>query len=356
MIRLVSQRRKILLEYILKVLENDKNNLISVPWANDTIERLKRFISNGKLLRGVLVTFTEEFLYGSYSENAFKIATAIELIQTTLLINDDIIDRDNFRRGSKAIHYQYTELAKTLGIHDDSYHFGEAMGLCASYYSAFLAIKTLSEMDGLSLDLYKHIFNKFSSLMSIVGFGQMEDVFLSYVKENFTEEDIISTYVYKTSIYSFSLPMVMGALLGMKNYIDEKLIQELEFIGSNLGVIFQIRDDEIGIFSNNHILGKPVGSDIKENKKTLFTYYLLQLSSEEDKSILNKIFGKKDLTPEDIQTIRNMVRKYKIKSKVNEKIQYLSNTLKEKLKKLDVNEKFKSFVLFLINYNLSRNK
>ena len=70
---------------------------------------------------------------------------------------------------------------------------------------------------------------------------------------------------YKTGRYSFSLPLLAGAMLADA---PAELRGKLETFGESIGLLFQIRDDELGLFGDERELGKPVGSDVREGKKT----------------------------------------------------------------------------------------
>ena len=96
-------------------------------------------------------------------------------------------------------------------------------------------------------------------------------------------DDVINTYRHKTGRYTFSLPISLGALLRGSN-IDTR--HKLERMGEYLGVIFQIKDDEIGLFGDPDLTGKPNSSDLAEGKKTVFTQGLWKTMEESQKTEL----------------------------------------------------------------------
>ena len=69
------------------------------PWGPDVLERLRTFTRKGKMIRGVLVALGCEMAGGRAGAAAVRAGTAFELIQSGLLIHDDIMDRDARRRG-----------------------------------------------------------------------------------------------------------------------------------------------------------------------------------------------------------------------------------------------------------------
>lgn len=318
-------------------------------WGKDVIERLKEFSLSGKMIRGALILFAEEMFTGSYSPNALKAAVSMELFQTGLLIHDDIMDEDTTRRGKTTIFYQYAELAKTMNI-QQFYHFGESMGICVGDIAFFLGFENLANLET-SPSLLNKIYQTFSREMCFVGLGQMQDVFYSITDENLSENTILSIYLYKTSRYTFSLPLMIGAILGKAK---KHTIACLETIGENLGIIFQIKDDELGLFGEESITGKPVGSDIQENKKTLYYWYLLKYTTPEEKKQLNTLFGSSSLSKEHLSYIHSLIEKYGIQENISQKQQTLAQIVREEITSLPVAESYKKSLEELLAYNLTR--
>jgi geranylgeranyl diphosphate synthase type I len=74
------------------------------------------------------------------------------------------------------------------------------------------------------------------------------------------------------------------------------------------GLRHQIRDDGLGLTGNEKETGKPVGADIKENKKTIHRALLFEKSSPEEKETLSRLFGKKDLTNNERETVLSLLK------------------------------------------------
>jgi geranylgeranyl diphosphate synthase type I len=239
----------------------------------------------------------------------------MELFQTGFLIHDDIMDRDLFRRGRESLFYQYKSHGDREGFHD-SYHYGESMGICAGDIAFFLSFELLSELDCTSY-AKESIIKLFSYEFSSVGLAQMQDVSFGHLDESPGEEAILNLYRYKTGRYTFSLPLAIGAILAERDAQELPLLGEL---GENLGLIFQIKDDEIGLFGSVEKTGKPVGSDLKENKKNLYHYYLLRNTGPGEREKLLRIFGSGQISGDDINFIREQVTGKGIVKLINEKV------------------------------------
>ena len=181
----------------------------------------------------------------------------------------------------------------------------------------------------------------------------MDDVYISFSKEEFPEERIMNVYKYKTAIYTFSVPFTTGAVLAESHEND---LQTLYKLGEKIGIIFQIKDDEIGIFGDESEIGKPVGSDISENKKTLWRNYLFEKSSDEERVKLENIFGKSNLKRDDIDFVRKMILEKNVKEIVEGKIKKLFEEGEQLIEILNISEYYKMFLHGLMNYNINRNK
>lgn len=319
-------------------------------WFFDVLDRLYDFSISGKMIRGALVMFSENMFSNTITKDSVKCAICIELLQSGLLIHDDIMDEDTQRRGKDSIFFQYKKLADSMNI-ENSYHIGESIGICAGNFAFSLAFLALGEIE--KKKVLDKLILKFGEEMAIVGVGQMKDVITSGHRDLPTEDDIISIYRYKTARYSFSLPFSLGAIISEVSDDDISLIEE---IGECIGIIFQIQDDKIGLLGDESVIGKPVGSDIKENKKTLYYLYLMNSVDDREKSKLLSIFGNHNIGQEEVNYVVSLIKKYNILEKVDKKVLELVSIAKEKINKLRVEDKYKKFLFDFVEYNLSREK
>ena len=139
-------------------------------------------------------------------------------------------------------------------------------------------------------------------------------------------------------------------------YLEAKNLKKFEEFGEELGIAFQIKDDEIGIFGDENVIGKPIGSDIRENKKTLLRYLLLKSTDEKTKKKLLRIFGSKKLTENNI----NFVKKSLIESKVLPAIQKIredkSLTAIKILNTINISKKYKYIFTDMVDFINNRDK
>ncbi|OGF71063.1 hypothetical protein A3B18_03905 [Candidatus Giovannonibacteria bacterium RIFCSPLOWO2_01_FULL_46_13] len=203
-------------------------------WGADSRKKLESFLFRGKTLRGSLVALSYVLFRKKLAHDALDVGASLELIHSALLIQDDIMDEDEMRRGMKTIHRQYEILGKKKGI-KNSYHFGEGAGICLSDVAFFIAFETLGELN-LSKKVRRDLWELFSKELMTTAIGQIEDVALAGKAKN------LELYRAKTARYTFVLPLLAGAILAGKN---KKSLREFEKLAEILGIIFQLKDDEL---------------------------------------------------------------------------------------------------------------
>lgn len=373
--RYFTEQKSRILSYLRRFLEERSRDLDPVNrWGPDACRLLTEFTASGKMIRGGLVILAWELFYGEPSadravsnpppesmavlkkgakaESALAAATALELFQSALLIHDDIIDRDTMRRGQPSLFYQYHNRGLSESLGSEAYHFGESMGICLGDLAFFLGFEILAAIDE-EPSVLNTLLRLFSRELTLVGLGQMEDVYLGKVHQRAREADILNVYRYKTSRYTFSLPLVAGAILGGA---PPPVLADLEKLGENLGIIFQIKDDELGLFGSAATIGKPVGSDLKEGKMTLYMYHLLQDADPELAGWLQTLQNAA-VSEADLARIRDLV----ISNGIQARITGLTDDLTAEVRLLMAALPFQSpqqwaILSELVEYNLSRNQ
>ena len=229
------------------------------PWGSDAVTRLISFVDQGKTLRGSLILFTARALGKEIDEDILSTAAAIELVHAGLLIHDDIMDEDALRRGAPSIYMQYEKVL--TGNSENAVHDGRSLATCVGDLTFFLAFELLSSVKNIMV--IELCAKEFAS----VTIAQMNDVAPGTLEKQ-TKETILRTYRYKTGRYSFSMPMVAGAILAGANSSVQNTLAQL---GEAMGILYQLRDDELGAYGDTTKTGKPVGSDHRSRKQTLLT-------------------------------------------------------------------------------------
>jgi geranylgeranyl diphosphate synthase type I len=283
------------------------------------------------------------------SSAAVRAGTALELMQSALLIHDDIMDLDTLRRGAPALHRQYAALAQKEGIADPD-HFGTSMGICAGEIAIFLAFEALAGLPGpgrRSAEVQK----LFAAEFGLVGLGQMRDIQAGSSPRLIGTRQALGLYRFKTARYSFALPLAMGWILGGG---PRNVRPELERLGEALGLIFQIKDDELDLFGDEAVLGKPVGSDIRQGKKTLLYLRLIEKADAKGRRVLAELFGRPDLSPEDIEVVRGLARQHGVVNDIRATMLRYGRRAGDAIRGLPVPARFREVLETLLAFSLER--
>jgi geranylgeranyl diphosphate synthase type I len=285
------------------------------PFGPDAGDRLLDFALQGKMIRGCLVPLGYALASAEAPSEAhvatIQTGAAMELFQSGLLVHDDIMDRDLLRRGRPTLFHQYAEAAAQEGQTDPG-HSGEALGICAGDVAYFLAFELLAGLEA-EPELVRAVIGLCARELTSVGVAQMQDVAWGAAHELVSDKDILRMYAYKTGRYTFSLPLMAGGILAGA---PPELLARFSSLGESVGIVFQIRDDELGLFGDERETGKPVGSDIREGKKTLFFTGLMTLAQGEQRRRLAGIFGNQQCTESDIAYVRELANSLGVRPRV----------------------------------------
>lgn len=214
--------------------------------------------AGGKRLRPILMEETYH-MFGGSSAVIEPFMAAIEMIHTYSLVHDDLpaMDNDEYRRGKKTTHAVY----------------GEAMGILAGDALLNLAYETAAkafDMEVVDARVARAfaVLAKKAGVYGMVG-GQVVDVESEKSDDcPITREKLDFIYRLKTGALIESSMMIGAILAGASS--DE--VSRVEQIAAKLGLAFQIQDDVLDVTSTLEVLGKPVGSDEKNNKATYVTF------------------------------------------------------------------------------------
>ena len=214
--------------------------------------------AGGKRLRPILMEETYH-MFGGSSAVIEPFMAAIEMIHTYSLVHDDLpaMDNDEYRRGKKTTHAVY----------------GEAMGILAGDALLNLAYETAAKAFDMEVADTRvarafAVLAKKAGVYGMVG-GQVVDVESEKSDDcPITREKLDFIYRLKTGALIESSMMIGAILAGASS--DE--ISRVEQIAAKLGLAFQIQDDVLDVTSTLEVLGKPVGSDEKNNKATYVTF------------------------------------------------------------------------------------
>jgi geranylgeranyl diphosphate synthase type I len=293
--------------FLKKYFKEKKKSFKKIdPLAEEAVKILEKFtLSGGKRVRPAMVYYG--FLLGGGKINDKKkiieASMSIELIHSFLLIHDDIIDRDEKRHGVDTVHESYKKIAERFFPKTNKNHFGTSMAIIAGDLAASMANEILFKSNFSAKTILKAL-NQLQKIVYTTIPGEMLDVVME-ARGKSTEEEILKMHEGKTAFYTFEGPLHLGITLAENK--SKKLLKNISDYSLAIGKAFQIRDDILGVFGDEQKLGKPVGSDVIENKQTLLTLKALQKANSKQKSTINNLLGKKDLTSAELEAFRKII-------------------------------------------------
>lgn len=284
-------------EQLSKIIEKSISNIQYPAAPAELYSPIKYALENGgKRIRPVL-TLMACNIFSDDVTQAVKPAVGLEIFHNFTLVHDDIMDNSPLRRGKLSVHSKWNSNSAILS--------GDAM--------AFLAQDFFFDLPGDIISVVLRLFNK--TAVQICE-GQQYDI-------NFETSDYvdIDDYLLMIKLKTAVLPaacLKIGALIGGASFDKADMFYQA---GINLGLAFQLQDDLLDIYSTDKVLGKPIGGDIIENKKTLLMIKTLEsLNSVQRKDFQNYILDKNIDREEKISYVTDVYNRFKVKDFCDEKI------------------------------------
>ena len=326
----------------------EKKREVENKFSREVVKTIEEYtLRGGKRLRAILMILGYK-MFGGEGEEIVRAASSLELVQSYLLIHDDIMDESELRRGKKTVHRIYEEKHLKNGFGGNPRRFGENMGIITGDLANAYAFEILTRSD-FPDNLKIRAINYLNKVIEYTGYGQIIDVYSSLL-ESFTENDLLLLHKYKTAKYTIEGPLAMGAILAGGEY------SEIEKFAIPVGIAFQLKDDVLGLFGNEERIGKPVTSDLAEGKKTLLIIKALEEGDENDRMLIMNALGNPAVTEEQLEEVRNVVRKTGALDYSERMAEKLINDGKKSLREMEVkNEEMKGLLLQLADYMIKRN-
>jgi geranylgeranyl diphosphate synthase type I len=233
-------------------------------------------LSGGKRVRPFILIKSSE-LFGVKIEYSLPAAVSIELLHNFTLIHDDIMDRDEYRRGVKTTHVLYGD---SVAIIAGDYLFSQVFHILSSNYDDVVAGKLV---------------NLFSQASNQICMGQTMDVLPD--KYIFSKDSYLDMVYLKTGAL-IEASAVAGGIIGGAS---SRELDALKRYGGRIGIAFQISDDILGIIGDPKVTGKPVGNDIRNGKKTLLVLEALERMDDDEREFFNSVFGSSTSSDEDVR-------------------------------------------------------
>lgn len=250
----------------------------------------------GKRIRPALLLLSCD-AFGGDVQGALPVAAAIEMFHNFTLLHDDIMDNASVRRGKASVFANWGENVAILS--------GDAMMI--------YAYKLLEQAPAEKLP---RIMNIFTSMALQVCEGQQYDM-------DFEERSKVAVVEYmnmielKTSVLLAGAALI-GAVLGGASEADCRNIHRFAI---ELGLAFQLQDDMLDSYGTESLLGKKIGGDILEGKKTCLMLHAMSRADEADREILRHTYCDDSLSEDEkIARVKAVYDKYDVPRTVNQQI------------------------------------
>jgi geranylgeranyl diphosphate synthase, type I len=226
--------------------------------------------AGGKRLRPLLAAWGYRAGGAELDEHMVRAGAALELLHTFALIQDDVMDRSDTRRGRPASYRNLADLAEV-----EPERFGPSAAILLGDLALIWADQLLLA-SGFPPDRLTRGLVVYNALRTEVTLGQVLDVLAGHSRR-VTEEQALTVNRYKTASYTVQRPIQLGlALAGA----GDDLVEAVSAYAVPAGIAFQLRDDVLGAFGDPDVTGKPSGEDLLERKPTWLWARTLRLRPE----------------------------------------------------------------------------
>jgi len=243
--------------------------------------------AGGKRLRPLVLGLVGR-AYGVDPRVSAVAGASIEILHNFTLVHDDIMDRDDFRRGVPTTHKVY----------------GDNMAILAGdllFAKSYEAMARLYDV-GVRPEVVVRAIKVLTWASTTVAEGQAMDLEIAG-SWDVSEEKYIEM-IYKKTSALFMASAYIGGLLGGAPEGD---LERLWRCFKSAGIAFQIRDDLIGLIGDPSVTGKPVLSDLREGKKTIMVIYALSKLSEGEREHLLRVLGNRGASIDDLRRARDLI-------------------------------------------------
>tara|TARA_B100000767_G_scaffold52089_1_gene47620 strand:+ start:3700 stop:4668 length:969 start_codon:yes stop_codon:yes gene_type:complete len=282
----------------------------------------------GKRIRPYLVLLAAESFGGDYKK-ALGAALSVECFHNFTLMHDDIMDSANLRRGNETVHLKWDTNQSILS--------GDA-----------LLIYSYNLLQVYEPTIYKKLNNVLNNVALQVCEGQQLDLDFEH-KSDVSFEDYINMIKLKTAVL-VGAALKMGAIISEAN--DKDLINIYKF-GVNLGIAFQLQDDYLDTFGNEELVGKSIGGDIIENKKTALFHLSLLNANKQQANDLIALFNNSSSENKVINTTK-IFKETKADIKTLELVEDYTNLALQSVNGLSISNESKQIFIDFSNSLLER--
>lgn len=254
--------------------------LSSVPEVTEIGQYLQ--VSGGKRLRPALLLMTAR-MFGEIQPSAVNLGAVVEMIHTATLVHDDVIDGADLRRGRPSTNSRWGNHTSVLA---GDWLYMQAFRLAVEERN-FHVLDILIELTQQMVE---------GELIQWGMIGRLDVTRAAHL-------DLI----YRKTACLFSACTRLGAVVsGQDGLVEENLAS----YGTNLGMAFQLVDDLLDFTATEEVLGKPVGSDLREGKVTLPLIHVLERCTSAEHELISRVMEERSFQSVPWEDLLTLVWRY----------------------------------------------
>jgi geranylgeranyl diphosphate synthase, type I len=261
-------------------------------------------LRGGKRFRAILVLAGYHITTDRDPRPALRAAAALEHFQSWMLIHDDIIDHADERRGGPTVHRELAATHRLERAEGSSEDYGTGIGIALGDLEEPFTVDAILSSPAPPAARLRAL-AEYVRMTRLTAYGQLLDIRNGILDPSaVTEEDVLTVHRLKSAIYTVVSPLKIGSFLAGSR---PDRLADLEAIGTDLGIAFQLRDDVLGAGFDAEAAGKSP-NDLPEGKRTLLVVRAWKDGTDADRTRLRRVLGNAQAMPEDVERAREVIR------------------------------------------------
>jgi geranylgeranyl diphosphate synthase type I len=317
--------------------------------SRDALAKLQEYsLRPGKRIRGSLAAAAYDYAAKTnLGEAGIALGVALELMQSYLLIIDDVMDESDLRRGQPTVHQLYVKEADGQGDMHEATMLAINVGIVAQHLANLALLQAPEKPERITAALERMHVN-----IMATGFGQIDDLY-QQVGRTVTSAEIMRKYCFKSSYYTFINPLQTG--LALAGVGDEESQHQVQLFGEAAGIAFQLHDDLLGVFGDASATGKLSSDDIREGKYTALVYYALRHAEPNEVIELQAMLGNEHIQQPDVLRAREIFSRCGAKAFAQTETRWYGKVAKQQLIRTTIwDQSFKALLADMVDYSISR--
>lgn len=256
----------------------------------------------GKMLRPRLAVAAYLGLGGTDLDAVAPVAAAQELLHTSMLVHDDVLDGDEVRRGVPNVAGTYRARLGDRGVTGRA---ADHQVLASALLGGDLALSAAFDLVAtapVSPEVRVQAMRLLATTLATTVAGELLDVGGELLAPS--DVDPLLVAELKTAAYTCCAPLQAGALLA---HAPATTHATLDRVGTALGIAFQLADDDLGVFGDPAVTGKSVHSDLRAGTRTELLRYAYLLGTDADRAVLDRHVGDPALDDEGAALVRDVM-------------------------------------------------